>query len=134
MISAAVAVIKREGKVLIARRQKDDPLKGKWEFPGGKINKGESHEECLRRELREELGIEVSIYGIIASASHTYDHIHVDLTFYLAEMLSEELIPKCYNEIRWVSPDKLEQYNFPEANREVLRKLANGEYIRPKKQ
>ena len=134
MISAAVAVIVREGKILITRRQNDDPLKGKWEFPGGKINKGESPEECLRRELREELGIEVTICGIIASVSHRYDHIHVHLTFYRAEILSGELIPKCHDEIRWVSPDRLEQYDFPEANREVIRKLADGDKKRTKEQ
>lgn len=126
MIKVAVAVIKREGKVLIARRQKEGPLKGKWEFPGGKIEDGETPEECLKRELSEELGIKAHVAGFIDSTSHEYEHIHVNLSFYNVELLSEEIIPKDYREIRWISPDKLNSYDFPEANRPVMRKLARG--------
>ncbi len=127
LTSVAVAVIQRKGKILIARRRKEDPLKGKWEFPGGKMKKGETPEECLIREIREELGIEINICGIVTSVSHKYDHIHVHITFYLAEILSGELIPRFHDEIRWVHPDRLEQFDFPEANRGVIKKLADGE-------
>lgn len=130
----AVAVIEKQGKVLIARRQKDDPLRGKWEFPGGKIEDGETPEECLKRELMEELGVEGAVKGIIGSTSYQYDHVPVDLSYYHVELLSGNIYLKEYQEIQWVYPRDLESYDFPEANMPVIRKLIKGALSRAKVQ
>ncbi len=119
-VIAAIAIIKRKGKILIARRQKNDPLKGKWEFPGGKITGGETHEQCLRREIREELDIDIEVGNLLYSTKHTYNHIAVELFFYNATYLSGEIKTTEYSDILWVEKTDLQKYTFPEANFPLL--------------
>jgi len=123
---AAIAIIENDGKILIARRQKDDPLKGKWEFPGGKIMAGETPEECLRRELREELDIDIEVGDLLYSTQHVYNHIAVELYFYEITYLSGEIKLKEYHDIRWVGKKDLRNYDFPEANVPILKILEKG--------
>ena len=124
MVQVAAAIIKQNGKILIARRQKDDPLKGKWEFPGGKIMENETHEQCLKRELREELDIDIEVGDLQYSTQHMYSHIAVELFFYSASYLAGEIKLKEYRQIRWVKKEDLNKYDFPEANVPLLKTLA----------
>ena len=126
MVQVAVAIIEQNGKILIARRQKDDPLKGKWEFPGGKIMEGETHEQCLKRELREELDIDIEVGDLQYSTQHMYSHIAVELFFYSATYLAGEIKLNEYRDIRWVEKDDLSKYAFPEANIPLLKILGKG--------
>jgi len=73
------AIIEKEDKILIARRTADQKLAGKWEFPGGKVEAGESPEECLKRELEEEFGIQAEVGEFITSNKHHYEHISIEL-------------------------------------------------------
>ena len=123
MIRVAAAVIEQEGKILIARRGTKDPLQGKWEFPGGKIEDGESPKECLKRELLEELGVEASIGEAVTSTVYKYEHVSVELFFYRATLLSINIKRKEYDEIKWVTPAELLQHDFPDANNNIITKL-----------
>jgi 8-oxo-dGTP diphosphatase len=124
MIKAAIAIIEQDGKILIGRRQKDDPLKGKWEFPGGKIEDGETPAEALKREIREELDIEAEIGAFLYSTQHIYEHITVELFFYKVEYLSGEIKLREYYDIRWVEKGDLRNYDLPEANVPLLEIIA----------
>lgn len=126
MIQAVIALIERDGKVLIAKRQKDDPLKGKWEFPGGKIMEGETHEESLKREVQEELDINIEVGDLLYSTEHVYDHIAVKLFFYKVVYLDGDVKLNEYRDIRWVEKEELPKYDFPEANVSLLKILEQG--------
>ena len=126
MTKVAAAVIEKEGKVLIAKRGKGDRLGGKWEFPGGKIEAGETPQECLKRELAEELGIEAEIGDFICLSSYSYSHIEVELLAYRASHLSGDIRLYVHDQFRWVSLADLPAYDFPEANRPVIGKLLAG--------
>ncbi|MEW6378304.1 MAG: 8-oxo-dGTP diphosphatase MutT [bacterium] len=120
------AVIEKGGKLLIARRRKGDHLENKWEFPGGKLERGETPEQCLRRELFEEFGIETRIGDFICSSRFVYSHISIELLAYRAEHLSGEFTVHEHEEIRWVWPRELEAYDFADADIPIVKKLVQG--------
>ena len=122
-LMVTAAVIERDGRVLIAKRKKGWRFAGKWEFPGGKIESNETPEECLRRELREELDIETKIGDFFCSSTYAYPYATVQLLVYRAFHVSGEYTLHDHQEIRWVLPDELSQYDFPEADRVVIEKL-----------
>lgn len=127
MTKVAVAVIEKDGKILVARRAKEDHFKGKWEFPGGKMETGESPQDCLRRELFEELGIEAEIGLFICSNRYGYSHGKVELLAYRVSCISGDIRRSVHDEIRWVSTDELLAYDFPAANKPIIEKvLAEG--------
>jgi 8-oxo-dGTP diphosphatase len=117
------AIIEKKGKILIAKRKKGWRFAGKWEFPGGKIEPNETPEECLRRELREELGIEAKIGEFFCSSTYAYSHATVELLVYHASHISGEFELHDHEEIRWVSRQQLLQYDFPEADNLVIERL-----------
>jgi 8-oxo-dGTP diphosphatase len=119
-VRVVAAVIERDGRVLIAKRRKGDKLGGKWEFPGGKIDKGETPEDALKRELLEELGTEAIVGEFVCSSRYDYDHLSVELLVYRTRQISGEVIPFVHDEIRWVRPEDLSEYDFPEANLPVI--------------
>lgn len=123
MIKVTAAVIELEGKILLARRKKDDPLRSKWEFPGGKMEPGESPEECLKRELKEELGIDAEVGEFICSSTYHYDHISIELLAYRIRGFTGDIVPVDHDEIVWAAPEELDGYDFPAADRPVIEKL-----------
>ena len=106
MIAVVAALAERDGKLLIARRPEDRHMGGKWEFPGGKLEKGELPEEALRRELEEELGVDAEIGSIAAAIPYSYPEKDVLLLFYKARLLGE---PKPIDEaaLAWARPEEL---------------------------
>ncbi len=126
------AVIERNGKILIARRRRGDSLAGKWEFPGGKLEPGETPEECLKRELKEELGIETEVGAFFCSSRFVYPHIAVELLVYRTSYVSGEIELLEHDRVEWVSPETLRETDFSEADRPVVRRLK--EQAAPKKQ
>jgi 8-oxo-dGTP diphosphatase len=124
-LMVTAAVIERDGKVLIAKRKKGWRFAGKWEFPGGKIEPNETPEECLHRELREELDIETKIGDFFCSSTYAYPHATVQLLVYRAFHVSGEYTLHDHQEIRWVLPEDLRRYDFPEADDLVIEKLIN---------
>jgi mutator protein MutT len=120
-VSIVIAgIIRREGHILLSRRPDDVHLPGLWEFPGGKVEPGETHAEALRRELREELGIEADVFDEIFTTVHHYPAKTLELHFYECEITRGEPRAIEVAEFRWVKPADLDQYQFPEADRELL--------------
>jgi 8-oxo-dGTP diphosphatase len=119
------AIIMEDGKVLIGKRKEGFPMAHKWEFPGGKMEPGETPEACLRRELEEELGITAEIGPFFGSAMSGQDSPYpIELFVYLATYrASGPLSLNEHEELRWVSPPELGSYDFPEADRPIVEKL-----------
>ena len=122
-IRVVAGVIGKDGRVLIAKRREGDKLAGKWEFPGGKVDAGETPEDALKRELFEELGIEAETGEFLCRSCYDYSHLSVELLAYRVSYVSGEMIPHVHDEIRWVKPEDLSGYDFPDANLPVIRAL-----------
>lgn len=112
-----------DGKFLIAKRPPDVHLGGLWEFPGGKMEPGESLENCLRRELREELGIVVGEARLFRVISHRYSDRTIDLHFLTCSLEEHSQKPSESDVLRWVSPEELPHFIFPPANSLLLAEL-----------
>jgi mutator protein MutT len=123
VIEVSAGLVFRGGKLLITQRHKGSHLGGLWEFPGGKREDGESDEDCLRRELREELGIEVEVNELIESIEHSYPEKSVRLKFFRCLLLKGEPAPISCDAVAWVSAAQLAEYAFPEADLQLLGKL-----------
>lgn len=123
IIEVAAAVIIQDGRCLITQRLDTSPLGGLWEFPGGKRHPDESLEDCLRREIKEELDIKVQVGETIKVIQHAYPAYTVRLHFYRCTGI--EGIPRTLGNqaYRWVPVSELSQYAFPEANRSLIRDL-----------
>lgn len=126
-LTVAIAIIEKEGKYLIAQRRPDDTLGLYWEFPGGKCEEGETLEECLVREIREELGITIQIHqkGEILIAKTQTHRIFLH-SFYCSHQSGTPQALECH-EFRWVRAKELRQYRFPPANEKLLQRLAKKE-------
>lgn len=129
VVQVAAGLILREGRYLIARRRADTHLGGLWEFPGGKREEGESLEACLRRELQEELGIDVTAPVHFRVIRHEYREKTVELHFFRCTISRGEAVALDCEEVRWVTPGELPNYEFPPADRpllEALQRTANS--------
>jgi mutator protein MutT len=122
-LEVAVAVVFRDSRVLIARRKPGGLLGGCWEFPGGKQEPGESLDDCVRRELKEELAISVQPVISLTPVTHQYPDRHVTLHAFLCMLDAGEPIPIACDEIRWVSPLELQDYAFPPANQPLIEQV-----------
>jgi mutator protein MutT len=118
-IVVLAGVIERDGRFLLTRRLKGTHLAGTWEFPGGKCDAGESHEDCLRRELQEELGVDANIGVEIFTVEHAYPERTVRLHFRSATLIGEPT-PQLGQEMRWVSRTDLRSLDLPEADRGLV--------------
>jgi 8-oxo-dGTP diphosphatase len=126
----AAALIVRGGEVVIGQRRSDQPMASQWEFPGGKIEPGESPEEALARELEEELGIHAVIGPKVTHIRHNYRHGGaVDLQFFAVHEFSGEIENRIYNEVRWARLEDLPAYDFLAADRGLIRDLAAGKLL-----
>lgn len=123
IIEVTAAILQKDDKILIAQRKKGDRLEGKWEFPGGKIEEGESSEACLQRELQEELGIEVEIGDFICQSEHHYPHIYIRLLAYQATYLSGEIQLNDHAAIEWVTVKEMRNYDFAHADLPIIEVL-----------
>ena len=124
-IVVVAAVIEHGGKFLVARRLAGTHLAGYWEFPGGKVRDGESHEQALRREIGEELNSDIAGLEKIFETSHVYPERTVDLHFYRG-MLSGHPEPMIGQELRWIAPDDFATLDFPPADAELISRLVSG--------
>ncbi len=116
-----VAVIyNQQGRVLIARRPTTGVFGGFWEFPGGKVEDGETVQDCIKREILEELGIDIEVEESIITIDHLYPQFEVELMVYRCRYLHGEPQPLGCDEFRWVKVDELTQFTFPPANTQII--------------
>ncbi len=124
MTEVAAALIWENGKFLICQRP---PHKGNallWEFVGGKLEKGETHAEALQRECTEELGVKVEVNEPFCEIVHTYPDITIHLTVFNSEIISGELCLLEHVDLRWITPDEIENYDFCVSAKPILEKIA----------
>ncbi|OPX97450.1 MAG: CTP pyrophosphohydrolase [Syntrophorhabdus sp. PtaB.Bin027] len=121
-----VAVIERNGHVLIAKRKRGKMRAGNWEFPGGTLEEGETYKECLKRELKEELTVTSEIGDLICSNEYRYaSDWTVKLMAYKAAIVSGSLNLHDHEDLRWVKPEDLIDYEFPEVDRPIIEWLVS---------
>ena len=120
------AIIRQDGKYLICQRAHHDELLLMWEFPGAKLEPGETLEECITRECQEELGIDIRLCGEFGKTSYPYKQWQLVFTFFDAEIAAGTLATTVHEQIRWVSAAELIEYTFCPADVEIVEKLVNG--------
>lgn len=125
VLVAAAALVNKAGEVLIAQRPEGKSMAGLWEFPGGKVDAGETPEYALMRELREELGIETRpcCFWPIAFASHTYDDFHLLMPLFVCRVWSGDITPQENQAFKWAAPMRLSDYPMPAADVPLVAQL-----------
>ena len=127
IIKVTAAILIKGGKIIIAKRKADDYLGEKWEFPGGKIENNETPEQCLKRELKEEFDIDVSIGEYLGSNIYHYDHISIELLAYRTFWKGGKIDLKDHDDFTRVSLEQLDEYDFAPADIPFVDKLRSGE-------
>jgi 8-oxo-dGTP diphosphatase len=121
------ALIVKDHQLLVCQRTRHQTMPLKWEFPGGKVEPGESPEAALHRELEEELGIQATIGPKVATIRHNYQGgIGVELHFFLVEKFQGEIQNRIFRDVRWAARHELPQFDFLEADVELVKQIAAG--------
>jgi 8-oxo-dGTP diphosphatase len=128
VITVVAALIENEGKLLVCQRRRGGAFELMWEFPGGKVQPGETLEAALARELREELGVDARIGPEIHRTRHRYAEMSeaIELVFFTASAPPAEIRNRVFERIEWREPRTLPQLNFLPADREMIELLASG--------
>jgi|LSQX01.2.fsa_nt_gb 8-oxo-dGTP diphosphatase len=123
MIKVVAAIIRNQNKILICRRAEEGDCADLWEFPGGKLEPGETMERCLIRECEEELGIRIKVIDLFAETKYQYPEHEIAFSFFNAEIREGTVSAIVHQELRWVTPDEMERYEFCPADIEIVKKL-----------
>lgn len=129
MQTVVAAVIVQDGRVFCAKRPMDKILGGLWEFPGGKVEPGESLEEALIREIKEELGIEITITKHLLNVVHEYPSHSVNLHTYLCHWVANDLILHVHTDAKWVSPKELHELEWVAGDDPIIEVLQKSEAL-----
>ena len=124
IVKVTAAMLVKDGKIIIAKRGSGDKLADKWEFPGGKIEINETPEQCLKREMKEEFDIDVSVGEYLGSSIYHYDDISIELLAYRTYWEAGTINLKDHDEYRWVTFHKLNEFNLAPADIPIAQKLA----------
>lgn len=127
IVQVTAAIIANDGKILITQRQEQDRMAGWWEFPGGKLEAGETPKQCLKRELREELEMDAIIGRFLGSSVYHYDHISIELMGFRAFWNGAPFRLVTHQACQWVTPSRLNAFSFTPADLPFVRRLAGGE-------
>ncbi|NQT26855.1 A/G-specific adenine glycosylase [candidate division KSB1 bacterium] len=119
-LDVTAGVIWKADRFLITLRPPKGLLGGLWEFPGGKLEDGESLEECIKREIREELEIKIEVVHPLISVKHAYTHFKITLHVFECRFLSGDIVPHDCDDFRWIRPNELDDFAFPGADRKVI--------------
>ena len=123
MITVVAALIWRDGKFLICQRPKDKKRALLWEFVGGKVEQGETKQQALVRECQEELAITVKVNDVFCEVTHVYSDVTVNLTLFNAEIVEGKPKMLEHNDMRWITPAEIDNYEFCPADVDILEKI-----------
>lgn len=120
-IVGTAIIVDEEGKILIGQRPEGKALPGLWEFPGGKLEEGETIEQCIIREIYEELNVKCLVGDFLLTVSKEYEHGDFQLMVYLAKIVdAENLKANVHQKLLWVTPKEMDNYEFPPADVEII--------------
>jgi len=122
-IRVVAAMIERDGKYLITQRRPSATLPLLWEFPGGRVEEGETDEAALARELKEEMGIDVEVRDRVMHVQHSYPHYDIDFCVYACRLVAGEIRNIRVHDHRWVAPTDMDKYEFPAADEKTVAQL-----------
>lgn len=125
MLYVTCAIIQKDNKILICQRSKEMKLPLKWEFPGGKIEEGESKKECLKREIKEELALDIEILDPLKMVEYHYTDFSISLYPFLCNIISGKLTIAEHAQAKWVHLEQLENYDWAEADLPIINELKN---------
>lgn len=123
MKEVTAAIIKRENRVLIAERAPGENLSGQWEFPGGKIEPGETPQECLKREIREELEVDIDVLDFFGESIYEYHSGSIKLIAFWCKWISGDFRLNVHSRIEWVTRQQLDLYDFAPADLPLVERL-----------
>ncbi len=123
MKEVTAAIIIKDGLALIAQRGKNENLSGKWEFPGGKIEEGETPQECLKREIQEELNIEIEVGEFFDKSIYTYPNGEIKLLAYFSTIVKGDIKLSVHDQVKWVKINELARFDFAPADIILVEKL-----------
>ena len=130
MTQAAVAILQKEKRILICQRKKDARYALKWEFPGGKVEEGESFFECAKREVREELSIAIDAFDRSESQINRYDDGGVfEVTYFFVSRFEGVLVNNAFEQIRWVTLDQLRSLDILEGNKPLVSRMNEDMFL-----
>jgi len=121
------AILEKDGRILIAQRKADDHQAGKWEFPGGTLEDGETPQACLQREMQEEFGIGIAVSRYFGESVYEYDHGAIRLMAYHVSWASGNIELNDHADFRWVAPEQLSEYDFAPADIPFVKQLQRKE-------
>lgn len=122
-IEVVAAVIKKENTYFAAQRKDEGELARKWEFPGGKVEKGETHQEALRREIKEELNVDIKVTDFLTTVVHEYKSFIITLHAYYAEYVSGDFKPNEHLDTKFLTKEDMKDYDFAEADLPIIKVL-----------
>ena len=126
MKQVTAAIIKDHDKYLICQRGTDDECSLLWEFPGGKLEKGETLEACIIREIKEELELDIKVQDVFTTSIYHFNQKEIHFTVYDAVIITGEMKLNVHNDAKWVALNELAKYNFMPADIEFVEKLVRG--------
>jgi len=129
-VEVVAAIIIRDNKILCTQRSIDDPyLSLKWEFPGGKVEKDESHQEALKREIQEELNLNIEVNNLFLTVNHTYPHFHLIMHAYLCAMIDDAFTLNEHHHSEWLKAKELSKLDWVEADIDIVKKIIKGDGV-----
>ena len=123
MKEVTAAIIIKDDKILIAQRAKGENLEGKWEFPGGKTEPGETPEQCLKREIQEELDLDIEVGEFLGESIYTYSNGQIKINAYFSTIMNGEIHLHVHDQVKWVTIDEIGEYDFAPADIPLVEKL-----------
>ena len=127
MAVVTAALIRDNQKILVAKRGRGKKFGSQWEFPGGKLDRGETPEACLRREIREELNLEIQVDEHFCTVHHQYPDSKIELMAFWCSIIGGSLKLEEHEQVRWVTVAEMKQYDFVEADLNVIAALASNQ-------
>ena len=126
-VEVVAAIIQKDNKIFCAQRNLSKSMGGKWEFPGGKIEEGETREEALVREIKEELDSDIRVDKYLMTVEHDYPTFHITMHDYLCTLVKGELILKEHNDSVWLSKEELLSLDWADADKPIVNIIINND-------